>query len=423
MRRILHIGVGNFHRAHQAWYTHEANRRAGEDWRITGVSLRSPRMRDALRSQDFAYTLAVGDRAGERLHRIGVLDDILVATEDAEAVIAALADPAIAVVTLTVTEKGYHLGPDGRLPSDAHAIAADLDALAAGRHPASTIGLLAAGLARRAATGAPVTVLSCDNLPENGPRLAAAVRAFAAAAGWDVADYLDRAVAFPASMVDRITPATDDALRARIADTDLPPAEPVATEAFCEWVIENVFAAARPAWDEAGVIFADDVRPYELRKLRMLDGAHSYLAYAGTLAGHGFVHEAIADPPLRKVALALMDEAAATLPDTVRADAPAYARALVARLKNPHLQHRLRQIAMDGSLKLPIRILGTLRDRTARGLASPACEATLDAWAGFLAAELEAGRGVDDPDADRLAAALADGASPRELLEHGAGTS
>ena len=422
MTRILHLGVGNFHRAHQAWYTHEANRLAGEDWRITGVSLRSPRMRDALRPQGFAYTLAVSDRAGERLHRIGVLDHMLVAPEDAEAVIAALADPDVAVITLTVTEKGYHLGSDGRMRNDAPAIAADLDALTAGRHPTSTIGLLAAGLARRAATGAPVTVMSCDNLPENGPRLAAAVRAFAAA-GWDVADYLDRAVAFPASMVDRITPATDDTLRARIADTDLPPAEPVATEAFSEWVVEDAFAAARPAWEEAGAVLTEDVRPYELRKLRMLNGAHSYLAYAGTLAGHGFVHEAIADPALREGALALMDEAAATLPDIVRADARAYARALVARFENPHLQHRLRQIAMDGSQKLPIRILGTLRDRKARGMASPACEATLDAWAGFLAAEMEAGRVVDDPDADRLAAGLADGASPRELLEHAAGTS
>ena len=415
MSRIVHLGVGNFHRAHQAWYTQEANRLAEEDWRITGVSLRSPAVRDALRPQGFAYALVAGDRTGMQLHRIDVLDDILVAPEDPVAVVAALADAEVAAITVTVTEKGYHLGPGGTLEMDSPAIAADLEAMASGDPPSSMIGLLTAGLTRRARTGDAVTVLSCDNLVENGPRLRAAVQAFAEAAGLEIADYLREAVTFPASMVDRITPSTDDAVAARLAGTDLPPAAPVATEAFSEWVIEDAFAGDRPAWDRAGAVLAGDVGPYETRKLRMLNAAHSYLAYAGLLAGHAFVHEAVADARLREGALALMDEATATLVGSARVDA-AYAAALVSRFENPFLEHRLRQIAMDGSLKLPIRVLGTLRARAARGLASPACEATVAAWAAFLAEELRAGRPIDDPDAARLEAGLASGLAPRDLL-------
>ncbi|MEX2518663.1 MAG: mannitol dehydrogenase family protein [Paracoccaceae bacterium] len=402
MKRIIHLGVGNFFRAHQAWYTHAA----GGGWRITGVSLRRPDIRDALRPQGFAYTLAIRGAGEARMEEISVIDGILVAPEDPEAVIAALADPAVQVVTLTVTEKGYDLGADGALRLDAPGIAADLSAISEGRAPRSTIGLLAAGLARRAAGCGPITVLCCDNLPENGVRLGAAVRAYANAAGMEIGTYLSDHVAFPSSMVDRITPATDDALRAETAASGLPAAAPVATEAFTEWVIEDRFKAARPPWDKAGAVFTDDVRPYELRKLRMLNGAHSCLAYAGVLAGFDFVHQAVGDPALAALAAALMEEAAETLPAPVRADAPNYARALMARFANPAINHRLRQIAMDGSLKLPIRLLPTRAARAEMGLPSPAIDAALTAWLGFLEAEFEAGRAVDDPAADALRAAL-----------------
>jgi len=418
MKKHLHLGAGNFHRAHQAWYTHAANAAdpIAERWRIVGVSLRRADVRDALRPDGFAYTLAVGDAVGETLHRVDVIDDILVAPEDPAAVVAAIADPAVAVVTLTVTEKGYDLGADGRLALGAPHVAADIAALRAGTPPATTVGLLTAGLARRAEHGTPVTVLSCDNLPGNGDKLAGAVHAAADAAGFDPAHVGAPAVAFPSSMVDRITPATDEVLRARVARSDLPAAAPVATEAFTEWVIEDRFAGPRPSWGRAGAVFAADVEPFEKRKLRMLNGAHSYLAYAGTLAGHTFVHEAIADPALRAGAGAIMDEAAATLPPIVRGDADDYRAALLERFANPGLEHRLRQIAMDGSLKLPIRVLDTREARAAEGLASPACDAALVAWRAFVAAEFAAGRTVDDPAAERLRAGIECGDDALALL-------
>lgn len=403
MKRIVHLGVGNFHRAHQAWYTHVANAATGTGWRITGVSLRRPDMRDALRLQGYAYTLVVRDAGATEMIDIRVIEDILVAAERPEAVIAAIADPDTHVVTLTVTEKGYDLDAAGSLRLDAPRVAADL----AGRPPATTIGLLAAGLARRAVTGRPVTVLCCDNLPDNGVKLGAAVRTYAAAAGLGIADYLDAAVAFPSSMVDRITPHTDAALRAEVAASGHPPQAPVATEGFTEWVIEDRFAAERPPWHAAGAVFVAEVAPFEMRKLRMLNGAHSYLAYAGTLAGHVFVDQAASDRALAQGAAALMDEAAETLPDAVRSTAPAYRDALLARFGNPTIEHRLRQIAMDGSLKLPIRVVPTRTARRAMGLDSPACDAALAAWTGFLEAEFATGRKLDDPAAEVLRSSLA----------------
>lgn len=416
MNRLLHLGVGNFHRAHQAWYTEVANRATDEPWRILGVSLRSASVRNALRDQDYAYTLSIGDASGTTLTRIDVIDGVLVGPDDAAAVIEAIACPQTSVVTLTVTEKGYHLASDGTLDENSPAIAADLAAREGNALPQSTIGLLCAGLAQRAPSAAPLTVLSCDNLVDNGRTLQRAVDAYAAAAKLDIADYLSGSVAFPCCMVDRITPATDAALIERVGATTLPPALPVATERFSEWVIEDRFAGPRPRWELAGAVFTDDVRPFERRKLGMLNGAHSYLAYAGVLAGHTFVHEAIADPKLREGVLRLMDEAAATLPDSVRGGADDYAQALLERFANPGLEHRLRQIAMDGSLKLPIRILDTERARRAMQLDSPACEATLQAWHDFLRAELDAGRPIDDPAAERLADGLAAGEDARSLL-------
>jgi len=436
MNTILHLGVGNFHRAHQAWYTHAANastatlgadatgqgerRDAEAPWRIIGVSLRSAGVRDALEPDRFAYTLAIGDADGETLHRIDVIEDVLVVAEDPEAVVAAIADESVSVITLTVTEKGYELAADHRLALDSARVKADIEALRTGRAPVTTIGLLAAGLARRAGHAEPVTVLSCDNLPGNGQKLGDAVRMIAGAAGLVAAPFSAPAVAFPSSMVDRITPATDAALRDRVASSNHPSASPVATEAFTEWVIEDRFAGARPAWESAGAVFADDVEPFEQRKLRMLNGAHSYLAYAGTLAGHAFVHEAIADPELRAGARAVMDEAAVTLPPIVRADSEAYADALLERFANPGLAHRLRQIAMDGSLKLPIRLLDTREARAAAGQDSPACDAALAAWRAFLVAEFEAGRTVDDPAADRLRRGIDRGDDVFSLLERSA---
>lgn len=379
MPRILHLGVGNFFRAHLADYTQGC-----PNWRITGVSFRSPAIRDGLENQNYTYALLIRGAQNTRIKPITVLQEMIVVPEDPGVLLYEMADPEVAVISLTVTEKGYHLGPDGRLNLSDPAVAVDLQGGAM-----TPVGALARGLAQR---DAPVTVLSCDNLPGNGGKLAAAVAHFADAAGLPQPDD----TTFPACMVDRITPATTDEVRALAGD---PMAVP--TEAFTEWVIEDTFAADRPDWP--GVQWVTDVAPHEMRKLRMLNGAHSFLAYAGVLQGYEYVHEAVADPDLRAQARALMDEAAHTLPPEVRDQADDYAKALLTRFDNPHMNHRLRQIAMDGSQKIPIRILDTLADRGTRP--SPALDAAIAAWVGFVRQEVAAGRTLDDPAAEALVAA------------------
>lgn len=381
MRQALHFGPGNFFRAHMAEYLFDAG-----GWGITAVALRSGEFRDQWAAQSGAYTLAV---QGAAPRRIDVIHAVLVAPEGPQEVLNRITAPETEVISATVTEKGYHLRPDGSLDLETPAIRAELDS----GMPATLIGYLAHGLARRSA---PVMVLSCDNRTGNGEALERAVREFAKAARLDIT--CD--ARFPNAMVDRITPATTDALRAETGD---PLA--VSCEPFKEWVIEDRFATLpRPDWP--GVIWVADVAPYEMRKLRMLNGAHSLLAYAGSRAGHTFVHEAVADPTLRALARTLMQEAAETLPNTVRGTAEAYAAALLERFDNPHIAHALRQIAMDGSQKLPYRMVETLRDRTDRP--SPALIAGLRAWIAFCRAETAAGHALQDAQAGQIARARTD---------------
>lgn len=401
MNRIVHIGTGAFHRAHQAWYVAAAG-----GWRIDGVSLRSAGVRDALALDNYIYSLEIADAKARRIETIDVIDSVTVAPEEPQAVAQLIARPETALVTITVTEKGYHLRPDGTL--DLAAMANDVAALRAGEAPVTMQGHLLAGLAQR---DAPLTVMSCDNLPENGVKLRNALLLLAAAAGID-ADRVARH-RFPSTMVDRITPAVDDDLRARIVAAAAPCHAPVATEAFSEWVIEDDFAGPMPDLAAASAQIVKDVAPYELRKLRMLNGAHSTLAYAGLNKGLTYVHEAVADAELRALARAVMDEAAATLPDTVRKNAASYADALLRRFENPHLAHSLTQIAMDGSLKLSIRILSTIDDRTD----SPACTRALQEWETWLDGEFAAGRMPDDPAAKALRTGRSKGQAARALLE------
>lgn len=387
MGRILHIGLGNFHRAHQAWYTAQAG-----GWKITAVSLRSRALRDAMAGQGNGYTLVTRGAEGARYDWIEAIDRVLVAPDAPEAVLAALADPAVSVVTVTVTEKGYHLDAGGALDLTDPLVLADL----ASEAPQTLVGFLARGLARRSD---PVTVMSCDNLPGNGRKLGAAVRRFAQGAGLTLCG-----AGFPDSMVDRITPATTEALKADVlAATGRADAAPVATETFTDWVIEDRFAGARPAWETAGARIVEDVAPYEMRKLRMLNGPHSLIAYLGQLRGHAYVHAAIADPVVAAAARGLMREAAETLPDGVRADAGDYAEALMARFANPALAHALAQIAMDGSIKLGVRILPVIADRAVRGQASPFAAFGVAAWVAFVLRETAAGRALNDPQAAALA--------------------
>lgn len=391
MGRMLHFGPGNFFRAHQAVYTQKAG-----GWSITGVSLKSATTRDALAGQGFDYALAVRDANGERLERIEVLDDILVAPEDPEAVVAAVADPSIAVITVTVTEKGYCLRADGTLDPDA--VADDLK-----NGPRTLVGYLARGLARRTA---PVSIVSCDNLSGNGDLLRAAVDTFAALAGLELNPGM---LAFPNTMVDRITPRAPEDLSAYVAASELPSGAPVVTEGFSEWVIEDRFAGPRPAWETAGAMLVADVAPFEARKLRMLNGAHSFLAYAGRNRGFEFVDRAIADPELRRGCSAVMACAGTTLTGFSQEDLVAYAVALLARFDNPSLQHSLSQIAMDGSQKMPVRIVAVLSDLIARGEETGPHEAAVAEWCRFVIREVGAGRSLDDPLADRLMVAAREG--------------
>jgi fructuronate reductase len=386
MGRIVHIGLGNFARAHVLDYSQDAS-----GWDVVGVSLRSATVRDGLAAQGFAYDLCV---QGVGVKRIDVIRDVLVAPENPGAVLAAIAQAD--VVSVTVTEKGYHLDTEGLLDLNDPAILADV----AGLEPVTVIGFLSYALVGRAK---PLTVLSCDNRVENGATLERAVKRFVEAAGldvdWDI-------VRFPNAMVDRITPATTDAVRAISGD-----AMAVPTEAFREWVIEDDFAGPRPDWPD--VQFVRDVAPHELRKLRMLNGAHSLLAYAGLARGHDHVHEAVADDVLRPLVRQLMDEAASTLPSEMRGQAASYADALIARFENPALMHRLDQIAMDGSEKVPYRFIGTLR--AAQG--APAVVEWIRAWIAFCVAQTAQGRGLSDPKAGELAYAARSDDPTKAILQ------
>ncbi len=374
MGTILHFGLGNFARAHLLDYTDQAG-----GWDVVGVSLRSSSVRDGLARQGFEYDLCV---QGQGVRRIKALRDVLVAPEDRAAIFDVMADAEI--ISATVTEKGYHLDAAGKLNLQDPAIAADQ----AGQGPATLIGFLAYGLAER---HKPVTVLSCDNRMENGNTLETAVADFSEAAGLDV-DW--GAVRFPNAMVDRITPATTDAVRAISGD---PMAVP--TEAFSEWVIEDSFAGPQPDWP--GVQLVDDVAPHEMRKLRMLNGAHSLLAYAGLERGLTYVHEAVRDPVLRPLVSELMKDAGATLPAALQAQVPDYAEALLRRFENPELAHRLDQIAMDGSQKLPYRFVPTLRET-----GSQAVIAGMRAWISYCMSETAKGRALNDPCALEIASAV-----------------
>jgi fructuronate reductase len=388
MGQIVHFGLGNFARAHLLDFTADAG-----GWNVVGVSLRSAGIRDGLKEQAFDYDLCIH---GQDTKRITILSDVLVASEDVNAIFEAMAEADI--FSATVTEKGYHLDTAGELDISDPAIASDLT----GVGPTTLIGFIARGLAAR---HTPVTVLSCDNRVENGATLKAAIKRFCALAGIEVDWSL---VSFPNAMVDRITPATTDAVRAISGD---PMAVP--TEGFREWVIEDNFSGPRPDWPDAQ--FVANVAPHELRKLRMLNGAHSTLAYAGLAKGHSFVHEAIADQELRGLTEQLMTQASATLPAEVQEQAPEYAKALIRRFETVELAHSLRQIAMDGSQKVPYRLIGTLRDLLQTSKPSNAVISGIQAWLDFCITETGQGNKLDDPKADEIAkAAQAD--QPKSAL-------
>ncbi|MEC9343723.1 MAG: mannitol dehydrogenase family protein [Pseudomonadota bacterium] len=400
---IVHLGTGAFHRAHAAVHVDDLLK-TDPSWGIIGASLRRADTRDALAPQDFLYTLVV--RSGsESSHRvIGSLLDVLDATHQHEELLAAMADPRIRIVSLTVTEKGYcHDPASGELDEDHPDIVHDLADMAS---PASAPGYIVRALELRRQAGiAPFTVMSCDNLPANGRTAARIVARLAALHDEGLGEHVARDVAFPSTMVDRIVPATTDADRARVlAETGLADAWPVVTEPFSQWVIEDRFPAGRPALETVGARFVPDVEPFELMKLRLLNGSHSTLAYLGYLAGYAFVSETMADPAFHALVERLMrDEVMDTLPREL-GGLDDYREALLARFANPALRHRTWQIAMDGSQKLPQRLLGTIRDRLAAGRPVELCALGVAAWIRYACGHDEQGGRIDvrDPLAGRL---------------------
>lgn len=403
---IVHLGVGAFHRAHQAVYTDAVIGAGDMRWGIVGASLRSAETRDALAPQDGLYTLAARDGDGERLAVIGSSAGLLVAPEDPQALLAAMTDPRAKIVSLTVTEKGYcHSPSSGALDEEHPDIRRDV---ASPEKPVSAVGFIVAAIARRRAAGhEPFTLLSCDNLPANGRTLRRVVTRFAELRDPELGRYVQDHVACPSTMVDRIVPATTDADRAAIAAAlGMKDAWPVMTEPFSQWVIEDDFPAGRPQWESAGATFVSDVDAYELMKLRLLNGSHSTLAYLGYLAGHETVAEAMAAPGFARLIEDLMDdEVSPTLPDLPGIDLAAYKVDLLTRFRNPALRHRTWQIAMDGSQKLPQRLLNTIRDRIAGGRPCERLALGVAAWMRYAAGTDENGAPIDvrDPLRDVIA--------------------
>ncbi|ESQ85885.1 mannitol 2-dehydrogenase [Asticcacaulis sp. AC466] len=399
---VVHFGPGAFHRAHQAAYF-DALAAADPRWGICGVSLHSTGVRDALTPQDGLYTLAILD--AEISYRvIGAIREVLVGPEDVEAVFERLTRPSVGIVTSTVTEKGYCLGPDFTLDFQHADIVHDL---ANPQTPKSFIGYVAEGLRRRKQAGLkPFVLIPCDNLPKNGHRLKAAVVAFAARFDAGLADWIDAGLACPCTMVDSITPATDDALRARVADvTGLEDAWPIQREAFTQWVIEDHLHEGGPDWTRVGVILTDNVPAYERAKLRLLNGPHSTLAYAGLHKGYDSVSQAMDDAELAQTVRALMIEDVVPLLEAPKGlDLVAYSEDILTRFRNPAIVHKLSQIAWDGSQKLPIRILSSLSEALERGHDITRLALPLAAWMRFVRLKAVKAEAITDPLATDLIA-------------------
>ncbi|WP_227369488.1 mannitol dehydrogenase family protein [Halomonas sp. M20] len=413
---IVHLGLGAFHRAHQAVYLERYRQRTGDAaWGISSANLRSSvGLVDTLREAGHCHHVAeYADSESVTLREIGVIEETLFTGQedgqwgrDLEALLTRMTAPETRIVTLTVTEKGYFLSPaSGDLLIDDPMIAFDIANPAS---PRTAPGILVEALARRRAAGvAPFTVLSCDNMPDNGKRTRAAVSQLAARRDAALAEWVERAVAFPCSMVDRIVPAMTETDFARLAELGVEDKNAVVCEAFAQWVVEEDFPQGRPAWEADGVEMVSDVAPFEAMKLRMLNGSHSLLAYLGALDGIATVFEAVSRDDLETLLRRYMlEEAAPTLAMPEGTDLEEYAERLIARFANDSLRHRLQQIAMDGSQKLPQRWLDGAGMRLEAGEPVPCTTLGIAAWIRYTKGEDLSGNPypVDDPLAEHFQA-------------------
>jgi mannitol-1-phosphate/altronate dehydrogenase len=404
--RIVHFGFGAFHRAHQALLTDRVLNATGGDWGICEISLFSgDQLMAQLREQDHLYTVLEKGAAGNQAIVVGAVHECLNATLDSlAAIIEKFCEPQVAIVSLTITEKGYCIDPaTGQLDVTQPRIVHDLEYPTA---PHSAPGILVEALHRRRERGLPpFTVLSCDNIPDNGHVVKNAVLGMAEKRSPALAAWIAEQVSFPGTMVDRIVPAaTDESLNEIATLLGVPDPCGICGEPFIQWVIEDHFVAGRPQWELAGVQMVSDVRPWEQMKLRMLNGSHSFLAWLGYLAGYPHISDCMQDADFRHAAKRLMlTEQAPTLSIT-DVDLTAYADSLIARFTNPALQHRTWQIAMDGSQKLPQRMLDGIRVHLSRNSEWPLLALGVAGWMRYVSGTDDAGNAIDvrDPLADKI---------------------
>lgn len=403
---IVHLGVGAFHRGHQAYYTEKVLNAGGGDWGIVGASLRSPTVRDQLAPQSGLYTLVEKKGTEQQCQVIGAIKEVLVGPEHPQALIAQMANASTKVISLTITEKGYcHDPATGLLLGDHPAIQRDLTGYK--ENPATAIGYIVAALAKRKQQGRfGITLLSCDNLPHNGKVLQAVVLDFARRVDNALAGWIEKNVTFPCTMVDRIVPATtDDDLRALEQTLGVVDRGAVITEPFSQWVIENKFAQAVPDWAAAGALVVEDVAPFEEMKLRLLNGSHSIIAYLGYLAGYDYVHEVMADKEFHRLICHYMDEEVTpTLEVPAGFDLAAYKQQLCERFANPALHYKTRQVAQDGSQKIPQRWLSSVRELNSMDRKAEILALAVAGWVRYLESVRDSGESftVEDPMANHF---------------------
>lgn len=406
IKQIVHLGLGAFHRAHQAVYTDKANDvSTNEHWNIVGVSLRSANVRDQLVPQNGFYSVTETDIAGNTHRVVPVIENVLVAPENPSAVLMAMGEVNTEVVSLTITEKGYcHDPSSGNLDTNNSDIQYDLEHLDT---PKTAIGFLVSSLQSRYDKGeAPYTVLCCDNLPSNGKTLEKIIVQFAQKLDQGLADWISKNVPFPNTMVDRIVPATTESDIAELAEQagyeDL---AMVKTESFSQWVIEDNFVSGRPAWEDVGASLVADVEPFENAKLRLLNGAHSSLAYLGYLRGYDYVHQVMEDEDLVLFLKHMMQkEIIPTIDPPQGLNLVNYSEQLLQRFTNPALNHRTYQIAMDGSQKMPQRLLHTIEDNLASNTSFDSLCFAVAGWLRYTMAFDIKGAPIEvqDPLADEL---------------------
>ena len=418
---IVHIGVGGFHRSHQAVYL-EALARSGElGWGETGVGLHSPAMRTALQPQDNLYTVVERTTDCDSAHVVGVMRDYLFAPDDPGAVLDRLASTETRLVTLTVTGDGYNLDQNGDFREAEPVVLRDRRGSGV---PTTWFGYVVTALARRRATGlGGFTLLSCDNLPDSGAAARTAVVSYARLCDETLALWIERNVTFPDSMVDRITPRPDGALAAEVAKSfGVHDRVPVATEPFTQWVIEDDFCNGRPPLEDVGVRFVADVKPYKLTKTRLLNGTHTAMAYLGHLAGHRTTAEMVADPTMRRFLVRLMqEEVAPLLPSVPGLDLGSYQSTVLARLANERIGDPLSRLAGRGSTKMPAYLLPSLVEARRAGHQAPLLTLAVAAWFRYLRGADLLGSPIDIQDVrlDQLQPlALRGGPDPSPLLRH-----